>query len=151
MVEPSIDSEADLERLIGQYESIRLEFKASAILSQPHDRMIDNLTNEVSAFANTEGGVLIIGTADGKSSDKRVAVSIDEGCDPAVMSPERLEKLISSNISPAVPGLVVRPIQLSGQKAGRVAYAVIVPKGSTAYQARQSLRYYGRTELESSR
>ncbi len=146
-MENSIETEQDLQQLIGQYESIRLDFKASALLDQPPDRIIKQLTEDVSAFANTEGGVIVIGIREGKSGKKSVAIEIDEGVDPVQMSPERLEQLIASNISPPIPGLTVRPIPLSGPKAGRVAYIVTVPKGTTAYQARHSLLYYGRTEF----
>jgi hypothetical protein len=142
-----IETEQDLQKLIGQYESIRLEFKASALLAQPPDRIIKQLAEEVSAFANTEGGTIVIGIKESKSGKKSVASEVDEGTDPAEMLPERLEQLVASNISPPVPGLVVRPIPLSGQKTGRVAFAIAVPKGSTAYQARHSLLYYGRTEF----
>jgi len=140
-------NEQDLHALIGQYESIRLDFKASALLSQPQDRIVKQLTEDVSAFANTEGGVIVIGLRESKSGKRSVAAEVDEGVDPDQMSPERLEQLIASNMSPPVPGLAVRPIALSGDKAGRLAYAVSVPRGSTAYQARHSLLYYGRSEF----
>lgn len=147
-MEHLIHTEQDLQRYIGQSESIRLEFKASALLAhKDRDLIVRQLTEEVSAFANTEGGVMIIGLKEGKRGQRNIAVEIDEGTDPAHMPPDRLERLIASNISPAVPGLAVRQIELHGPKAGRVAFVVIVPKGSTAYQATKPLRYYGRTEF----
>jgi hypothetical protein len=147
LIESNIETEEDLRKLIGQYESVRLDFKASALLDQPTERIIKQLTEDVSAFANTEGGVVVIGLSEGKRGKKSVAVEIDEGVDPVRIPPEWLEQIIASNISPSIPGLTVRPIQLSGDKAGRVAYVVRVPKGVTAYQARHSLLYYGRTEF----
>ena len=147
VVDANIQQEEDLQRLIGQYESVRLDFKASALLAQPKERIVKQLTEDASAFANTEGGVIVIGIREGKAGKKSVAVEIDGGVDPAQVPPEWLEQVISENISPAVPGLTVRPIPLSGEKAGRVAYVVSVPKGTTAYQARHSLLYYGRTEF----
>jgi len=55
-MQTSLDSaprtEADLRALIGQYESIRLDFKASALLSQPVERIVKQLTEDVSAFAD---------------------------------------------------------------------------------------------------
>ena len=85
-MEHNIETEQDLQRLLGQFESIRLEFKASALLAQPTDRIVKQLTEEVSAFANTEGGMLIIGISEGKSGRKSVAVEIDEGVDPVQTS-----------------------------------------------------------------
>lgn len=146
-MENYIETERDLQQLIGQYESIRLEFKASALLEQTTEQIIKQLTEEVSAFANTEGGVVVIGISEGKRVKKSVASEIDEGVDPLKYPPEKLEQIIASNISPSIPGLTVRPIPLSGPKVGRVAYVVTVPKGTTAYQARYSLRYYGRSEF----
>ncbi len=143
-MEMSIETEEDLQRLIGQYESIRLEFKSSRLFEQRDDRVVKQLTEVVSAFANTEGGVIVIGMSEGKKSR---ANEIDDGVDPGVVSPDWLEQVIASNISPPIPGLTVRPISLSGPKAGRVAFVVTVPKGTTAYQARHSLCYYGRTEF----
>jgi hypothetical protein len=146
-MEHLIATEQDLQRYIGQSESIRLEFKASALLSHEKDLLVKELTKEVSAFANTEGGVMIIGIKEGKQGKRNIAVEIDEGTDPTHMPPDRLEALIASNISPAVPGLVVRRIDLQGPKAGRVAFVVIVPKGSTAYQATKTFNYWGRNEF----
>jgi hypothetical protein len=146
-MEHSIYTEQDLQRYIGQSESIRLEFKSSGLLNQDRAQMVKQLTEEVSAFANTEGGVMIIGMKEGKHGKRNIAVEIDEGTDPAHMPPDRLEALIASNISPPVPGLVVRQIELQGPKAGRLAFVVIVPKGSTAYQATTMFKYYGRSEF----
>jgi hypothetical protein len=147
-MEDSFRTEQDLQKLIGQYESLRLDFKASALLnSQPPDRIVKQLTEDVSAFANTEGGVIVIGIKESKNGRKSVGSAIDEGVDPAIMPPERLEQLITANISPQILGLVVRPIQLSGVKSGRVAYVIFVPKGVTAYQARREHKYFGRTEF----
>lgn len=146
-MEMSIETEEDLQRFIGQYESIRLDFKDSRLLEQPKARIVKQLVEDASAFANTEGGVIVIGMREGKHGKKSVAIGIDDGVDPAKVSPEWLEQLISSNISPPIPGLTVRPIRLSGPKAGRVAFVVTVPKGTTAYQATHSFTYYGRSEF----
>jgi hypothetical protein len=139
-----IETESDLTTLLGQPESGRLEFKDSRLLDQDKDRVVKQLTEDVSAFANTEGGIIVIGIREGKHGKKSIAVEIDEGVDPARVPQEWLEQIISSNISPPIPGLAVRPVPLSGARAGRVAYVVYVPRGNTAYQARHSLLYYGR-------
>jgi len=146
-METRVDTEQDLERLIGQFESVRLDFKASALLDQPKDRIVKQLAEDVSSFANTEGGIIVIGIREGKSGKKSIATEIDTGCDPAKVSPDWLEQLIASNISPPIPGLTVKPIPLSGSRNGRVAFVITVPKGITAYQATHSHRYYGRSEF----
>jgi hypothetical protein len=146
----AIRTEKDLESLIGQYETMRLEFKSSRILGPDKSKpqIIEDLAKDVSAFANTEGGVLVIGIETGKEAEKAMAVAISEGVDPNLRQPEWLQRVVASNISPEINGLVVRTIQLAGPKAGRVAYVIEVPKGVTAHQSPADLKYYGRHELE---
>src|SRR2546423_1165102 len=48
-------TEADVMALIGQTESIRSEFKSGVMFGEPESKWIENLSKEVSAFANTEG------------------------------------------------------------------------------------------------
>jgi hypothetical protein len=145
-MEQAFETEEDLQQLVGQYESIRLDFKASALLEQANQQIVKQLTEDVSAFANTEGGVVVIGIREGKAGKKSVAKEIDEGVDPS-RTPEWLEQLIASNISPAIPGLRVRSVPLAGTKSGRAAFVITVPRGTTAYQANHSFLYYGRTEF----
>jgi len=90
-MEYTIETESDLAKLIGQYESIRLEFKRSALLTTPKDKIIENLTKEASAFANTEGGLIVIGIGERESRGKSIGAEIDEGVDPTVFP------LINSN------------------------------------------------------
>jgi predicted HTH transcriptional regulator len=78
-MENALQTEHDLQQLMGQYESLRLDFKASALLAQPSERIVKQLTEDVSAFANTEGGVIVIGIREGKRGSKSIASEIDEG------------------------------------------------------------------------
>ena len=48
-MEINIETEEDLRRILGQYESVRLDFKASALLDQQRDRIIKQLTEDVRA------------------------------------------------------------------------------------------------------
>lgn len=143
----------DLEKLIGQAESLRLEFKGSKIFdeSKQPDKLRNevsaNLSCEVSAFANTEGGILVIGIQEKKDGKARYADKLDDGVDHKKYYPEWLQQIIESNISPYLPGIRVRPVFLDPQKT-RCAYIIEVPKGSTAYQASDK-KYYGRSEYAS--
>lgn len=111
-------------------------------------QIIEELSREVSAFANTEGGVLVIGVDTGRDAEKAMAITLSEGVDANLRKPEWLQQVVASNISPPLNGLIVRPIRLSGTRAGKLAYVIEVPKGETAHQA-HDLKYYGRYELES--
>lgn len=142
-----IRTEEDLTKLQGQSESFRLEFKSSLLLEKSRDEIRDNLSREVSAFANSEGGEIVLGIREKKEGKTRVAEDIDEGVDPKKVAPEWLQQIVGSNVSPHLPGIKLHKIALSGAKQGRVAYVISVPRGSTAYQASDK-RYYGRSEYE---
>ena len=137
----------DLEALIGKIETLRLDFKQSKIFNEPRERMIEKLTREVSAFANTEGGTLVIGIAERKDGKVKVADSVDEGVDIQNHNPEWLQQIIESNVSPYISGIRVKPIFLDSTKR-QCAYVITVPPGTTAYQAFDK-KYYGRSEYES--
>jgi len=145
-----IQNEKDLEGLIGQYETMRLDFKSSRLLGPDKSKrqISEDLAREVSAFANTEGGALVIGIETGRDAEKAMAVALSEGVDQNLIEPEWLQKVVASHLNPPLNGLVVRRIPLSGTRTGRVAYVIEVPKSETVHQA-PDLKYYGRHELES--
>ena len=74
----------------------------------------------------------------------RVASRLD-GVSPEV-APERLQQTIEGNISPYLPGMRVKTVRLS-TPPGKVLFVIRIPKGSTAYQAKDG-RYYGRSEFQ---
>src|SRR5215469_244228 len=144
-MEPRFRTEQELLGLKDQPESSRLEFKRSSLLKKTKNEVVDDLSREVSAFANSEGGDIVVGIAEQRRGKRHVAADIDEGVDPGEVSPEWLQQVIESNVSPYLPGPRVRSIPLSGRE-GRVAYVISVPQGSTAYQASDK-RYYDRSEF----
>ena len=136
-----------LNQSLGQTESLRLDFKASKLFTEPPERVAENLSAEVSAFANTEGGTIVIGIVERREGKSRIAERIDDGVLVETWPPERLEQLVTSNVSPYLPGIRLRTIPLDESNT-RYAYAIAVPSGTTAYQARDR-RYYGRSEYQS--
>jgi predicted HTH transcriptional regulator len=128
MSEPAKSSwaEADVNDLIGQLESIRREFKSGRMFDgDQKQKWIDQLSKEVSAFANTEGGDLFLGIdEDSRSSRPKVAAGIDGV--PAEIGPERLQQLIESNVSSYLLGIRVRQVRLSA-RADRVVFVVQIP------------------------
>ena len=149
-MEPRIETERDLLQLVGQPESARLEFKVSRLLLQnrgSNEKIAEVLSKEVSAFANSEGGQIIIGMRERKEGKTRVADSLDEGLPADEFGAEWLQQVVESNVSPYLLGIRVRRIRLSGEREGRWAAVIVVPGGTTAYQASDK-RYYGRSEYE---
>jgi hypothetical protein len=150
---PNQWTEPYLNSLIGQPESCRLEFKSGKALAKKEQKdkfMRDRLSPAVSAFANSEGGIIVIGMDEDRDTKPRVASQLDGiaiGADNAIDSPEQFQQMVDSCISPFLPGLAVRRVPLSGDLQGRVVMIVHVPQGSTAYQARDHL-YYSRSEFE---
>jgi len=140
----------DLEILIGQPESLRLEFKSSRLLDlkdkkNSRSKIAENLSKEVSGLANTEGGTIVIGIEERREGKSRLADRI-KGVDVDVWSPEQLQQLIESNLSPYLTGLRIKRI-LIDDTASKCAFVISVPQGNTAYQA-SDRRYYSRSEYE---
>jgi hypothetical protein len=133
-------TEADLQSLIvGQVEeSISLDYKHAAALSRD-DKKRDEITKDVSAFANSAGGIIIYGIAEAAT-----AKHLPEGLTPVdrtQYSKEWLEQVIH-RIQPKIEGIEVIPIPLSSA-TNHVAYAVSIPQGNKAHQAADK-RYYKR-------
>ena len=92
-------TEEDILNLIGQSESARLEFKSIRLLDDIQKAGRD-LAKEVSAFANSEGGVIVIGIEETKGGQKtRIAESV-VGIDRNRIKSESLQQSLLSNLSP---------------------------------------------------
>ena len=139
------NDERDWLTLMGQPESARIEFKSCRILGKK-EKAIEELSQETSAFANTEGGVIFIGIEERKDGKSRIADRIS-GLSPDVVSPEWLQQVVESNISPSLPGIRVSRVHFTGENTGTVGFSIAIPQGSTAYQAKD-MKYYGRSEFE---
>ena len=97
-------TEQDLVNLKGLAESSRMEFKESRLLEQSKEKVAEVLSKEASAFANSEGGVIIVGIKERREGKSRVADDLDDGIDPTVVSPQWLQQLVQANLSPYLPG-----------------------------------------------
>jgi len=109
------EKEEDWFALLGQQESFRLEFKSARIFEKKEKAVLD-LSKEISAFANSEGGVILIGMNERKEGKIRVADKII-GLDPDEIAPESLQQILESNLSPLLPGIRVVRVCLSGENS----------------------------------
>lgn len=136
-------TEADLLTFITDEveESTTLDYKTADALRK--DKR-NEITKDVSAMANTEGGILIYGLKE--HPQKRHVPEKLEPIDRQAFSKEWLDQIIS-NIRPHIEGLTIHPVPLSSGTFD-VAYVVEVPKGETAHQG-TGLKYYRRRNFES--
>jgi len=127
-------------------ESLHLDFKAAGALSK-EDKKKTEISKDVSALANADGGIIIYGLAEYQKGTRFLAEKIDP-IDRNEFSKETLEQIINSRISPRISGIKITPITIGEPENNKVVYAVEVPKGNTVHQAYDK-RYYRRFNFES--
>ena len=132
----------DVQRLIDQKEpeSAYREYKACDALKRNSDSKKNEMSKDVSAFANAGGGIIIYGV---KEKDG-VPVEIDEGFDPKEIDKEWLDQVISSRIYRKIEGVRINEIQLDKSKGGRVIYLVYIPQSKRAPHQAWSKKFYTR-------
>jgi hypothetical protein len=128
-------------------EDLHIEYKESRLFANK-DNCVEELTKTVSAFNNSDGGVMIIGMKEGREGKKRYPDSFDEGVCESDFNKTWLVQIINSNINPSIPDLRVNLVKLHGEQEGKVVCVIYVPKGTRAVQAKD-LRYYQRIEDQS--
>ena len=142
----NIVSKTDLEKLINNKieENLELEYKSADSIGKSIGKKKE-ISKDVSAFANSNGGVLIYGIKEFDEKDKRHLPQKIDPIDRTTYSKEWLEQVINSNISPRINGIKITSISLNN--TNEVAYVVNIPKSNTAHQA-SDLRYYKRFNFE---
>lgn len=126
-------------------ESLTLDYKAAGALDNT-DKKKKEVTKDVSAMANSAGGVIIYGIREHDHKDKRHIPAAIDPVNRLAFSKERLEQVIN-NIRPRIEGVVIHPITFSSNSTD-VVYVVEVPQSMTAHQA-IDYRYYKRYNFES--
>ena len=131
----------DLQGLIDNKveESTILEFKSS--FATENKKWKIELAKDVSAMANSNGGVIVFGMkqkdmGDGNAvAGKLTPIPFNE------MTKDRLSQLLSSNIQPAIDNIEITHIP-DGVEGGY--YIVEIPQSNTAHQNRLDHIYYKR-------
>jgi len=129
--------------IVNQWEeSLHLEFKSSESLGKTDGKKRE-LSKDISAFANSDGGMIFYGIKelDHKASE----LSFVDGRD---VTKEWIEQVLNSNIYPKIPDLRIHPIRFEGSMESSV-YAVGIPASSAAPHMSADKRYYRRYNFES--
>ncbi len=127
-------------------ENLNLDYKAADALAKT-DLKKKEISKDVSAFANSDGGIIIYGIAEYNDLNKS---HLPEKIDPVSRKnfpKEWLEQIINTNIFPRIPNVNITPIKINNSD-DEVAYIVEIPKSNTAHQANDK-RYYKRFNFES--
>lgn len=120
-------------------ESLTLDYKAADSLGST-DGKKKEITKDVSAMANSAGGVIIYGLREYKEPGKQHLAEQIDPIDRTEFSKEWLEQVIN-NIRPKIDNLIIHSVNLPGNN--NVAYVVEIPQSTTAHQASDH-RYYKR-------
>ncbi|MCU1263977.1 MAG: transcriptional regulator [Acidobacteria bacterium] len=138
--------DTELQRHVneGIEESSGLEYKGAGALNPQNPDAIE-ITKDISAMANSAGGVVIYGIKEFPKPKKHVPEKIDP-IDRVAFNKERLEHIINT-IHPRLHEFTITPVPLSSGP-NDVCYVIEVPQGRTAHQARDH-KYYRRYNFES--
>jgi hypothetical protein len=144
MAEPWEWVEGDLQNLLRDRitESTVLDYKSREALRNT-DRNKDELSKDVSAFANSAGGTLIYGV----DETDHIPTGI-RGVDPAVTTREWLEQVINSRIERRVDGIRINPVALNTIDPDHVTYVVSIPQSRRAPHMAADHRFYKRFNFE---
>ena len=129
----------------GVEESLNLDYKAADAIAKS-DGKKKEITKDVSAMANSEGGVVIYGVSE-ETENRHLPGNIDP-INRKEFAKEWLEHIIG-NISPRIEGFRIHPVPV-GDSDTEIVYVVEIPESDTVHQASDS-RYYKRLNFESVR
>jgi hypothetical protein len=129
----------------GIEESLHLDYKAAGALAKL-DKKREEIVKDVTAFANSDGGIIIYGVREHSTNDKKHLPERLDSISRAEFSKEWLEHVIAS-AAPRIPNIRIHPIPISTDDT-KCLYVVEIPKGGTAHQATDG-RYYRRYNFES--
>jgi hypothetical protein len=143
--------EEDIQRLIDNSikESTYLDYKRCDSLlernGKSREKIILELSKDVSSFANAEGGTIVYGVIEEDYFPKQ----IDIGFDPLHIRREWLEDIIDSNVKPKIDGLKIKQVELNRKHPGKVIYVIYIPQSLQGAIQGKDLRYYQRRNFKS--
>lgn len=127
-------------------ENFNILCKSSDALTKTDEKERE-IAKDISAFANSEGGIIIYGIKEfNKVSRKHFQKNIDP-IDGVTFSKDWLENVINTNVFPHIENLYIKPIYLNSDD-NFVVYIVIISKSNIAHKS-LDYRYYKRSNFES--
>ena len=125
-------------------ENLHLEYKASASLKG--NIKLEELTKDVSAFANADGGTIIFGVIEGSKERKHFPEDLDEGFERSgKVNAIWLEDVLLGNIAPKIQGLKPYEIELEN---GNFILVLEVPQSQYGPHMAKGNRYYKRRQTK---
>ncbi len=118
-------------------ETLTLEFKSKGALNNNKE-----IAKDVSAMANSAGGILIYGI--NESNHKADSIDFIDG---NKFTKETLERIIHSNVHRKIPNLKIVPIRFN-QKIEKSIYAIVIPESIESPHMVEK-KYYKRLNFES--
>lgn len=125
-------------------ESLTLEYKAAEALDRV-DAKKKEITKDVSAMANSAGGILIYGIAESSEEKRRHLPEKITPIDRREFPREWVEQIVQA-IRPRIDGIVIHSVNLSSGE-NDAAYIIEIPQSNTAHQASDH-RYYKRFNFQ---
>jgi hypothetical protein len=125
-------------------ESLTLEYKAAEALDRV-DAKKKEITKDVSAMANSAGGILIYGISEFSVENRRHLPEKITPVDRRRFPREWVEQIVQA-IRPRVDGIVIHSVNLSSGE-NDTAYIIEIPQSNTAHQASDH-RYYKRFNFQ---
>ncbi len=124
-------------------ENLHLDYKSIRVFDDT-----DALSKSVSSYANSDGGLLIIGVEEERSSqngnERIFPTRIEWG--GAKHSKENLEQRLTTNISPPIRDLRIYPIR----DGNRVIFVIDIPQSENPPHMASDHRYYFRNNFTTS-
>ena len=134
----------DIESLINNEveENIHLDYKRGDALSKDC-RKINEISKDVSAFANSDGGIIVYGLSEEDHKPKEFKF-----VDGEIYTKEWLETKINDNIHQRINGVIIYPIRIDGD-IRKTVYVVKIPRSNNAPHMASDHKYYRRFNFES--
>lgn len=125
-------------------ESLTLEYKSAEALDRNETKKKE-ITKDVSAMANSAGGVIVYGIREFDQENRRHLPERITPVDRRQYPREWVEQIIQA-IRPRIDGIVIHSVNLSSGES-HVAFVIEIPQSNTAHQASDH-RYYKRFNFQ---